>query len=212
MIYGYIADIFTNHHETIMHYRYLVLFLFATFEGTITMLTAGGLAAAGILNWPIALGICAFAEIVDGFFWYWVGYNFGAKPIDFFVRNSPARRAFVDAIKHHANRAAGLVILAVKMTYSVSNPTLIFIGSLKYKLSRFAIFNVIGSIGWAAMLLSLGYFFGQAAFYYLGFFRQAGLAVFFIIASLFALLVLKESGNFALNKLSEELEEGKMKE
>ncbi len=207
MIQNYFAGLFNAHQVFMMDHRYLILFLLATFEGTITMITAGGLIAVGILSWPYALLICILAEIIDGFFWYSVGYHFGAKPIDYFVRNSPARQAFVDAVRHHANRAAGLIILAVKMTYSVTNPTLIFIGSMRYRLRNFAFFNIIGSIGWAGILLSLGYFFGQAAFYYLKAFRSAGVGVFFVISALLVLVILKESGNLVLGRIRQKVDE-----
>jgi membrane protein DedA with SNARE-associated domain len=155
--------LFATHQEAILQYRYAILLLVALFEGTGTMIATGAMIATGFFNPFYALVACTIAEIIDGFIWYTVGYYFGATPIEYFIRNSPARQAFMAAIRRHSDKSAGLVVLLVKMTYSVTNATLILIGSLKYDLKRFAVFNIIGSIGWATMLLSLGYVFGQAA-------------------------------------------------
>ena len=100
-------------------------------------------------------------------------------------------------------------MLAVKMTYSVSNPTLILVGSLKYDIKKYSVVNLIGSIGWAAMLIGLGHAFGKTAFYYLGMLRRAGFIVFFIVASLVALVILKESGNLALSRITGGLKDDK---
>ena len=80
-------------------------------------------------------------------------------------------------------------------------------GSLKYDIRRYAVCNVIGSIGWAAMLLSLGYFFGHTAFVYLRQFRAVGLTVFFVICSVAALVALKEFGNVFLKRVRREVRE-----
>lgn len=207
MITDSLSALFATHQAVIFQYRYAILLVLATLEGTVTMITAGAMAAAGIFQFPYALAVCTVAEIIDGFIWYTVGYYFGAKPIDYFIRKSPARQAFMTAIRKHSDRSAGLVVLAVKLTYSVTNVTLILIGSLKYELKRYAVYNVIGSIGWAAILLSLGYSFGHAAFRYLHAFRTLGLTVFFVIASVAALVLLKEAGNLFIKRVRKEVKE-----
>lgn len=204
-----LVTLFTAHQATILQYRYIILFAVALIEGTGTMITAGVLIAMGIFEAPLALLVCTMAEIIDGFLWYTVGYFFGATPIEYFVRNSPARQAFMAAIRRHSDRYAGLVVLAVKLTYSVTNPTLILIGSLKYDIKRYTIFNIIGSVGWAAILLSLGYAFGKTAFIYLREFRVIGITVFVTMCSIIALIVLKESGNFFIKKVKKEVKEEK---
>lgn len=201
MIVDSFTALFATHQEVILAYRYPILLVVALIEGTGTMIATGALVAAGVFEWPYALLTCTIAEILDGFVWYSVGYFFGARPIEYFVRKSPARQAFMAAIQHHAERAAGAVILAVKMTYSVTNPTLILIGSLKYPVKRYAVYNIIGSVGWATMLISLGYFFGHAAAHYLRAFRWVGLTVFIVVCSGIALIILKESGNRVLARV-----------
>ncbi len=207
-----VVDLVVQHQETLLHYKYAILLGVAFFEGTVTMITAGVLIASGVFWWPIALLVCTIAEIVDGFVWYSVGYFFGSKPIDYFIRNSPARQAFMAAVRKHSDRYAGLVVLAVKLTYSVTNPTLILVGSLKYNFKKYTVFNLIGSLGWAAILLSLGYTFGRAAFDHLRQFREAGFAVFLVLCSALALLALREIGVLYIKRIRREEQAEEVKE
>ncbi len=193
--------LFATHQAVILQYRYALLMLVVVFEGTATMIATGTLIATGFFNPAYALAVCVLAEILDGFIWYTVGYYFGATPIEYFIRNSPGRQAFMAAIRRHSDRSAGLVVLLVKMTYSVTNATLILIGSLKYNLKRFTFFNVIGSVGWATMLLSLGYVFGQAALAYLPAFRVVGVTVFFVICGVVTLIALKYFGDTLIRRV-----------
>ncbi len=196
-----VIALFNTHQDIILQYRYLILMCVLVLEGTATMLATGALIATGFFDVVPALFVCIFAEIVDGFIWYSVGYIFGSKPIDWFIRNSPGRQAFMAAIRKHADRSAGLVVLLVKMTYSITNATLVLVGSLKYDVRRFAVVNVIGSIGWAALLLSLGYSFGHTALAYLPGLRLIGLTVFFVIVSVIALLLLKHFGDVLIRRV-----------
>ena len=207
MIHNSLSTLFASHQAVILEYRYAILLVIALFEGTGTIITAGALTAAGIFEWPYVLAVCTLAEIFDGYLWYSVGYFFGAKPIEYFTRNSPARQAFMAAVRKHSDRSAGLVVLAVKLTYSITNPTLILIGSLKYDIKRYSFYNLIGSIGWAAILLSLGYTFGRTAFNYLREFRTAGIIVFIIICSVVALLALREFSDVLIKRVRKEVKE-----
>ena len=196
-----IIAFFTTHQATILEYRYVFLFILQLLEGTVMMITAGVLIAAGYFSPVTAFIVCSIAENLDGFLWYSIGYYFGSKPIDWFIRNSPGRQAFIAAMRRHSDRSAGLVVLFVKMTYSITNATLVLVGSLKYDIRRFAFYNFIGSLGWAALLLSLGYTFGHAALAYLPVLRHIGVGVFFIIVSVVALLVLKYIGDLLLKRV-----------
>lgn len=193
--------LFISHQEMLLHYRYAILLLVVIFEGTATMVATGAMIAAGIFNPLYAFLVCSLAEFIDGFVWYTVGYYFGATPIEYFIRNSPGRQALMATIRRHSDRSAGLVILVVKMTYSVTNATLILIGSLKYNFKRFAFYNAVGSFGWAAMLLGLGYVFGQAALSYLPALRTFGVTVFFILCAVIALFVLKHFGDMLIRRV-----------
>ena len=45
-------------------------------------------------------------------------------------------------------------------------------GSLKYNLRKFALYNFIGSVGWVAMTLFIGYFFGQSYKFFIVYLRN----------------------------------------
>jgi membrane protein DedA with SNARE-associated domain len=193
--------LFSAHQAVILEYRYVILFVATFLEGTATQIATGALIAAGIFDPVYAFVSCTIAEVLDGYLWYTVGYYFGAKPIEYFIRNSPARQAFMGAVRKHSERAAGLVVLVVKMTYSVTNATLILIGSLRYDIKRFSLFNAVGSFGWTIILLSLGYSFGHAALAYLPMFRLVGVTVFFVVCSVVALLALKHFGDTLIRRV-----------
>lgn len=184
--------------------KYLILFVIGTLEGTGTMLAAGALTAAGWFSpWP-ALAVCMVAETVGGYLWYGIGYFAGGSVIDRFTHTSPVRRAFMERLRHHSERSAAWVVLLVKLTYSVTVPTLIFIGSLRYDLKKFSAANLVGSIGWVLMLFGLGFAFGKPAVRYIPLFRQAGTVALVVIVVIITLWIIKSIGNAVMRRVGGE--------
>ena len=94
-------------------------------------------------------------------------------------------------------------------------------GSLKYNLKKFTLYNAIGSVGWVAVTMFTGYFFGQSykffftyikGFTYFLIFLAGAITLIYILKSMFgsafvrSLLItdkMKEIGERLKGKLDE---------
>src|SRR3990167_7685098 len=157
-----VIHLFESSFPTLVEYKYLFLFLGSIFEGLNSMVLGGFLVSVGTIKLlPIFL-IFTVGYIFNGYLWYSVGYFAGAKPIDKWVRKDKKGRKIVEKVEEYFHKYSGRAIVFTKFTFSLTIATLIMAGSLKYNLKKFSLYNFIGSIGWVAVTLFVGYFFGQS--------------------------------------------------
>ncbi|KKS12793.1 MAG: DedA [Candidatus Yanofskybacteria bacterium GW2011_GWA1_41_6] len=155
-------NFFQSSFPTLIHYKYLFIFLGATIEGMNTTILAGFLASvASISLWP-AFFTCLIGEVINGFAWYTVGYYAGAKPIDKWGRKDAKSRKIIEKVEEYFKRYSGRAILFAKVTWSLTIATMITAGSFRYNLKRFAWYNFLGSVIWIGMVFFVGYFFGES--------------------------------------------------
>lgn len=172
-----VTALLAAYRDVLFEHRYIILLAVTVFEGTWTVLLAGVLSATGFFVLPFALISCIIGETIGGMMWYAIGYFFGGRSIDWMVRNSPTKKALLASVRKHTERATGLIVFLVKVTYSITTPTLILVGMLKYDIRKYTIINFIGSVFWATMLIGLGYFLGDRAREYVPVLKTVGHAV-----------------------------------
>lgn len=194
------------HFPSLLEYRYLILLIATSLEGFNTMILAGFLISIGTLSLIPAFFVCLAGEIFNSFMWYGVGYWAGAKPIDWFVRNSPRKKRFVQRIRSYLEKYTGRIVLLMKLTYSVTIPVMIMTGSLKYNLKKFTLYNVIGSIGWVIMMFSIGAFFGEGFKHYARYFVDLSYLVVFIIAVLVFIGLVEHFGKVLMERAMSTME------
>ena len=146
----------------VIEYKYLFLFLGAMIEGLNTMVLGGFLVSVNTIRLLPTFLLFLLAYTVNGFIWYTVGYFAGAKPIDKWGRKDKKGRKIIEKVEEYFNKYSGRAIIVTKFTFSLTIATLIMAGSLKYNLKKFTLYNFIGSVGWVAVTLFVGYFFGQS--------------------------------------------------
>lgn len=131
-------------------------------EGLNTMVLGGFLVSINTIRLlPIFL-LFTLAYTINGYIWYTVGYFAGAKPIDKWGRKDNKGRKIIEKVEEYFEKYSGRAIVITKFTFSLTVATLIMAGSLKYNLKKFSLYNFIGSIGWVAVTLFVGYFFGES--------------------------------------------------
>lgn len=173
-------NFFQSNFPTLIHYKYLFIFLGATIEGMNTTILAGFLASvANISLWP-AFFICLTGEIINGFVWYSVGYYAGAKPIDKWGRKDEKSRKIIEKVEGYFKRYSGRAILFAKVTWSLCIATMIMAGSFKYNLRRFALYNFIGSVIWVGMVFFIGFFFGESYKFLFDYLKNFALILVFL--------------------------------
>ncbi len=153
---------FQSYFPTLIHYKYLFLFLGATIEGMNTIILAGFLASIGSIALLPMFLLCVLGETVNGYVWYAVGYFAGAKPIDKWGRKDPKSRRIIEKVEEYFGKYSGRAIIFTKLTWSLTIATLIMAGSFKYNLKKFGWYNFLGSAGWVGITFFVGYFFGQS--------------------------------------------------
>ena len=152
---------FQQNFPLLVEYKYLFLFLGATFESLNTIILSGFLASIGSVSfWPMLL-ICLAGEILNGYLWYTVGYFGGAKPIDRWGRKDAKSLKIIETVERYFHRYSGRAIILAKLTWSLTIATMIMAGSFKYDLKKFSLYNLIGAIGWVAITFFIGYVFGE---------------------------------------------------
>lgn len=143
-------------------HKYLFLFLGAMTEGLNTMVLGGFLISVNTVKLLPVFLMFTLAYTINGYIWYTVGYFAGAKPIDKWGRKDKKGRKIIEKVEEYFGKYSGRAIIITKFTFSLTIATLIMAGSLKYNLKKFSLYNFIGSIGWVAATLFVGYFFGES--------------------------------------------------
>ncbi|HEY4474375.1 MAG TPA: DedA family protein [Candidatus Paceibacterota bacterium] len=188
---GNIVHLFESSFPTLVEYKYLLLFLGSIFEGLNSMVLGGFLVSVGSIKLlPIFL-IFTIGYIFNGYLWYSVGYFAGAKPIDKWVRKDKKGRKIVEKVEEYFHKYSGRAIVFTKFTFSLTIATLIMAGSLKYNLKKFSLYNFIGSIGWVALTLFIGYFFGQSYKFFIEYLKGFSYFILFLGGAVILVYILK---------------------
>lgn len=173
-------NFFQSYFPTLIHYKYLFLFLGAAIEGMNTIILAGFLASIDSVRLLPMFLLSVLGVIINGYVWYAVGYFAGAKPIDKWGRRDPKSRRIIEKVEEYFQKYSGRAIVFTKLTWSLTIATLIMAGSFKYNLRKFGWYNFLGSVGWVGITFFVGYFFGQSYKLFLSYFTN----VFYILAFL----------------------------
>lgn len=186
-----IVRLFESSFPTLLEYKYLFLFLGSIFEGLNSMVLGGFLVSVGTIKLiPIFL-IFTIGYVLNGYLWYTVGYFAGAKPIDKWARKDKKGRKIVEKVEEYFHKYSGRAIVFTKFTFSLTIATLIMAGSFKYNLRKFSLYNFIGSIGWVALTLFIGYFFGQSYKFFIEYLTGLSYLILFLGGAVALVYVLK---------------------
>lgn len=128
--------------------------------GDSLLVTAGLFAAAGhfdILWLNLALMVAAVAGDATG---YWIGHRAGMaiydRPDSFFFR-----RKHLIAAQDFYERHGGKTIVIARFMPIIRTFAPVVAGAATMTYRRFAIYNVVGGIGWVASMTLTGYFLGR---------------------------------------------------
>ncbi len=143
--------------------KYLLLFIGVIVEGPILMIVCGfflKLRALELL--PVFIVLLAGDLLADAV-WYYVGHRFGEAFVlrhGKFFSITPERFLKVRELFHLYHDRI-LLISKVTIGFGMALATLIVAGASKVPFRRFMMLNFIGEFALVAILLALGYAFGQ---------------------------------------------------
>ncbi|MDP3792635.1 MAG: DedA family protein [bacterium] len=175
----------------LFEHKYIFLFLGAMIEGLNTMVLGGFLVSTGSIPLLPTFMVFTLGYTVNGYLWYLVGYFGGSTSIDKWGRKKPKSEKIINTVQHYFERHSGKAIVITKFTFSLTIAALIMAGSLKYNLKRFTLYNFIGSVGWVAMTLFIGYFFGQSYKFFIVYLKNFTYFLIFLGGAITLIYLLK---------------------
>ena len=162
-------------HELILQYgtlTYSILFavifaetgfVFTPFlPGDSLLFAAGTFAAKGSFNPHLLFVILSVAAVLGDTVNYWIGHYIGMKIFDWKIPF--LKKEHIEKTHQFYEKYGGKTIIIARFVPIVRTfaPFVAGVGSMTY--SKFITYNVVGGIGWVAIFIYGGYFFGNLPF------------------------------------------------
>ncbi|HTY39791.1 MAG TPA: DedA family protein [Candidatus Paceibacterota bacterium] len=147
----------------IQTYRYVIIFPLAVVEGPFIMTICGFLLRLGFFDfWPLYL-ILMTGDLAADIVWYGVGY-YGGRPFveryGHYVSITPELiDKTEDAFHRHQNKI--LFLSKITMGFGFALVVLMTAGLARIPFRKYVIFNALGQLIWTALLMGVGFFFGN---------------------------------------------------
>lgn len=144
--------------EFVADYGYLAVFLGTLLEGETVLLAAGFAVHRGMLDGHLVFVIAVLGATAGDLCAFLLGHWKGASLLARF----PALARHAERIESLLARYHAPFILVMRFLYGlrIAGPLIMGYGCLP--LSRFALFNVLGAVLWASLVMGAGYAFGIA--------------------------------------------------
>ncbi len=160
-------------------YGIYAVYALCTVEGDITLLLSGAMAHSDFFGKHSFLQVFLLGTLggmTGDSIGYWIGRLFHekAKHYRFYQMAQPRIEKLID-------KFGGFAIVISKYIYGIRGAMCVFYGVGKMPYLRFLMLDAISCATWVLMLAGLGYFFSGAITGILGNFKQAGIALFFIV-------------------------------
>ena len=166
-----------------------MLFPAALIEGPTIMMSSGLLVRLGYLSLLPVYFCLVFGDLTGDILWYGVGYFFGHRFIRRLGHYFGITEEHVATVTRIFHRHKKPILFVSKITagFGFSLATLISAGIVRIPLRSFVIFNFLGELVWTGMLMSVGYFFGNA---YIHISSIAGKVSLCILAGIIAVCII----------------------
>jgi len=127
------------------------------------MLAAGTMSAAHRLHVAYALPVVLLACLISDSAWYFLGRRYGGKVLDILCRFSLEAVTCVSRTEGHFTRRGAASLLFAKWVPGLSTVAAPIAGQAGIPYSKFLMYDMAGSLIWAASWLFAGRFFGDLA-------------------------------------------------
>lgn len=159
---------------------YLPLFPLVMLEGPLATICAGFLVAAGLASWPLLYPIVVGADLTADTLYYLLGRSARRPRPRRLVRGLGLTAGRLAILEKEVRTNAAKVLVGAKVVDVVAIPVLVAAGLAKVGYGRFLAWNAAATLPRAAVLMALGFFFGEQAIRYLD--RRSALVVLVALA------------------------------
>jgi membrane protein DedA with SNARE-associated domain len=158
------------HHimRLLQSYTYPVLLLLVMLEslgiplpGEIALVTAAGYASSGQISIVVVIVLAAVGAIVGGILGYWIGVKGGLPLVARYGGYVGVRKSHIDRTHAFFERNGAKTILFGRFIAILRTWAAVVAGAAAMSFTKFVTYNTIGSIAWAIVFGSLGFYFGR---------------------------------------------------
>ena len=156
------VDFFFRHGELVLFVYILADQLGVPVPAAPVLLTAGGLAAAGKLNLPVALGLAIMGSLVADLAWFTAGRLRGHRVLGLLCRISLEPDSYVRRTEMIFLRYGLRSLLVSKFIPGFSTIAPPLAGIVGVGIARFALYSAGGALLWAGLWMGIGHLVGDA--------------------------------------------------
>ncbi len=170
----------------ILHYKYFIMVLLSLVEGPAVMMASGFFLKLGYVSFLPAYFFLMLGDLMADAGWYAVGYFLGEPFIRRFGKYVSITEEKIATVKRifHKYQISILFMSKITMGFGFALVTLITAGIVKIPFRRYIAMNLIGQFVWTALLMSVGYFFGNLYLAIDNWFGRLSVFVLFVIVFL----------------------------
>ena len=145
----------------LIQYKYLILFPIAVLEGPIISVLAGFLSSLGKMNFFVAWAVVILGDIVGDLLFYGFGRYGGRRFFDKYGHYFGITADRVIKAEKFFDKHSGKTLLFGKWTHSLGMVILVAAGATRTNLSKFILYNLIGTIPKSLAFMIIGFYFGS---------------------------------------------------
>ncbi|MGD0976906.1 MAG: DedA family protein [Minisyncoccia bacterium] len=146
----------------LLKYRYLAIFPIAVFEGPILTVIVGFLASLGIFNLLISYTVIVLGDLTGDSLHYAVGRYGGRKFIEKWGRYVGLSFEKIEPIERQFEKRGNTLLFWGKAMHGLGGAFLIAAGLIHMPFRKFILSNFWPTLLKSAILLMVGFFFGQS--------------------------------------------------
>lgn len=147
----------------IITYRYLIILPLVVVEGPIVMLVCGFIMRLGAFDLvPLYLALVA-GDFIGDIIWYYIGKHGARRFIERFGRFFSVTMADVERFEGFFKQHQTAILFVSKITlgFGFAGAVLLAAGIVRVPLRKYLLLNLLGGFVWTAILLTIGYVFGN---------------------------------------------------
>jgi membrane protein DedA with SNARE-associated domain len=163
--------------DLLIQFGYIAVFLGTFLEGETILALAGFAASNGYLELPKVMAIAVLGAFLGDQLCFFVGRRYGQRILTRF----PSLAAKAPRVQELIRRWDAPAVVLLRFCYGLRIAGPIVIGSCGISAWRLAVFNFIGTLIWAPIVATVGYFAGQAIQHWLGRIQHAQLAILMLV-------------------------------